>query len=121
MWQRASHSNSSPGCVWTLTQIWLDMVPDGTNRAASFPSKAATRSWRRRTVGSSPKTSSPNSAARIASYMPGVGRVTVSLRRSMTLAAIVLLFLFRLVFQEPALAGLAQVETAVVHVLELHR
>src|SRR5204862_8263259 len=34
-------------------------------------------------VGSSPYTSSPTSAAAIAFRMPGVGRVTVSLRRSM--------------------------------------
>src|SRR5213594_2123508 len=83
MWQVVSQSNSSPGCVCARTQIWFDMVPDGTNRAASLPSSAATRSCRRMTVGSSPKTSSPTSAAAMAARMPGVGLVTVSLRRSM--------------------------------------
>src|SRR6266545_1303946 len=82
MWQVASQSSSSPGCVWTLTQIWFDMVPEGTNRAASLPSKAATRSCRRWTVGSSSKTSSATSAAWMAARMAAVGRVTVSLRRS---------------------------------------
>ena len=38
----------------------------------------------RRTVGSSPYTSSPTSAEAIAARMASVGRVTVSLRRSIT-------------------------------------
>ena len=37
---------------------------------------------RRFTVGSSPKTSSPTSASAMQALMPGVGRVTVSLRKS---------------------------------------
>ncbi len=83
MWQLTSQSTSSPGCVCVLTAIWFDMVPDGTNRPASLPSRSATDSSRRLTVGSSPKTSSPTSAAFIAARIPAVGRVTVSLRRSM--------------------------------------
>src|SRR5579875_927877 len=59
------------------------MVPDGTNRAASLPSSPAMRSSKRLTVGSSPKTSSPTSAVCMAARIAGVGRVTVSLRRSM--------------------------------------
>src|ERR671939_1927512 len=58
------------------------MVPEGTNRAASFPSNWAVTSWRRLTQGSSPKTSSPPSASAMAWRMPGEGFVTVSLRRS---------------------------------------
>src|SRR5262249_28772705 len=65
-----------------------DIVPDGTNSAASLPSRSATRSCRRLTVGSSCITSSPTSAAAMAARMPGVGRVTVSLRRSMIGSAI---------------------------------
>src|SRR5438034_331651 len=83
MWQLTSQSSSSPGCVWVLTAVWFDIVPEGTNSAASLPSRAATRSSRRLTVGSSWKTSSPTSAACMAARMAGVGRVTVSLRRSM--------------------------------------
>src|SRR5262245_40773167 len=84
MWQFRSQRISSPGWVCAFRQTWLDMVPDGTKRAASLPSRAATRSCRRRTVGSSPKTSSPTSAAAMAARMPGVGLVTVSLRKSMS-------------------------------------
>src|SRR4030043_293160 len=73
---------SSPGWVWDLIASWLAMVPDGTKRVASFPSILATLSWRALTVGSSPKTSSPTSASDIAFLMAGVGRVTVSLLRS---------------------------------------
>src|SRR5262249_12004269 len=63
-------------------QIWLPMVPEGTNRPAGWPSIAAASSSRRRTVGSSPKTSSPTSARAIASRIAGVGLVNVSLRKS---------------------------------------
>ena len=38
-----AHSSSSPGCVFTPTAIWLAIVPDGTNRAASLPSSSAVR------------------------------------------------------------------------------
>jgi hypothetical protein len=66
---------------------WFAIVPEGKKRAASLPSSAAACSWRRFTVGSSPYTSSPTSAAIIASRMAAVGWVTVSLRRSMTFMA----------------------------------
>src|SRR5262249_2625153 len=109
------------------------MVPDGTNKAASLPRRAATRSWSRWTVGSSSKTSSPTSAACMAARMAGVGLVTVSLRRSIRLSAMrcprygvgrLLLFCRgRLLtgFEEPAAVQLAQIDPAVRHVLELGR
>ena len=62
--------------------IWLVMVPLGQNRAASTPNRSAAFSCRWLTVGSSPRTSSPTAAAAMASSMRGVGRVTVSLLRS---------------------------------------
>ena len=54
-------------------------------RTAPLPCRASRRSASSsaRTVGSSPNTSSPTSAAAMAARMPGEGRVTVSLRRSM--------------------------------------
>src|SRR5476651_534639 len=58
------------------------MVPVGKKSAASFPSISATRASRRRTVGSPSSTSSPTSASAMARRMAGVGRVTVSERRS---------------------------------------
>src|SRR5262245_36358068 len=97
------------------------MVPEGTNRAASLPSSAATRSSRRLSVGSSLKTSSPTSAEAIAARIPAVGRVTVSLRRSIKLSGMVGPGL-RLVeaLQIPAPVGAAQADDAVVDVLEAH-
>src|SRR5438105_1078880 len=74
---------SSPRWQWVITATRLPCVPLGTNSAASLSSIAAMRSCSALTVGSSPNTSSPSSARIIASRMPGVGRVTVSLRRSM--------------------------------------
>ena len=58
------------------------MVPEATKRPASLPSSSAARSSRALTVGSSPKTSSPSSAAAMARRIAGVGWVTVSERRS---------------------------------------
>src|SRR5438067_1893297 len=58
------------------------MVPDGTYRAASMPTRSANASCSALTVGSSPYTSSPTSASAIARRISGVGRVTVSERRS---------------------------------------
>src|SRR5436189_903179 len=60
----------------------LAMTPEGIHSAASNPSVAATCRSRRRTVGSSPHWSSPTSASAMARRMAGVGRVTVSERRS---------------------------------------
>src|SRR5947207_15514533 len=82
MWFVSSHSNSSPGWVWALIPHWFDMVPDGTYIAASLPKYAATMSWSLLIVGSSLHTSSPTSAAAINVRIAGVGRVTVSLRKS---------------------------------------
>src|SRR3979490_553469 len=61
----------------------LHMVPEGRNTAASWPSRSATRSHNRLTVGSSPICSSPTSARAIASRIAGVGRVCVSDSRLM--------------------------------------
>ena len=79
-----SQSSSCPGSTSSRTPSWLAIDPVGVNSAASWPSSSATRRSSSVTVGSSPKTSSPTSAAAIAARMAGVGRVTVSLRRSIT-------------------------------------
>ncbi len=47
-----------------------------------MPASAATRRSSSATVGSSPNTSSPTAAAAMARRIAGVGRETVSLRRS---------------------------------------
>ena len=83
MWADDSHSTSWPGATRDRTASRLASDPVGVNNAASCPNSAATRSWRALTVGSSPYTSSPTSAAAIAARISSVGRVTVSLRRSM--------------------------------------
>src|SRR5208337_1694833 len=83
MWARDSAITSCPGCVSKRIAIWLPMVPVGTNSAASRPNTSAARRSSRLTVGSSPYTSSPTSAAAMAARISGVGRVTVSERRSM--------------------------------------
>src|SRR5215213_9181995 len=84
MWAPSCRSTSSPLFVFTWTPTWLVIVPEGAYRAASLPSRSATYSSNRFTVGSSPKTSSPTGASSIARRIPSVGRVTVSLRRSIT-------------------------------------
>src|SRR5215469_2128934 len=71
------------------------MVPVGTNSASSRPKIAAARFSNRFTVGSSPYTSSPTSAAAIAARISGVGRVTVSERKSINSAIIGSQFLVR--------------------------
>ncbi len=58
------------------------MLPDGMNSPASKPVRCASSCCSALTLGSSPYTSSPTSAVAIASRMAGVGRVTVSERRS---------------------------------------
>jgi hypothetical protein len=58
------------------------MVPVGTKIAASRPKTSAARASNLFTVGSSPYTSSPTSAAAIVARIAAVGFVTVSLRRS---------------------------------------
>ena len=49
-----SQSISSPGRQCKRTAIWFDMQPDGTNSAASFPSRAATCASSVLIEGSSP-------------------------------------------------------------------
>src|SRR5215210_1096306 len=84
MWEPSCSRTSSPLFVLTWTPIWLVIVPEGAYRAACLPSKSATYSSSRCTVGSSSKTSSPTGASSIARRISSVGRVTVSLRRSIT-------------------------------------
>src|ERR687884_157052 len=84
MWEPSCRSTSSPRFVLTWTPTWLVIVPEGAYSAASLPSRSATSSSSRFTVGSSPNTSSPTGASSIARLIPSVGRVTVSLRRSIT-------------------------------------
>src|SRR5918998_5928859 len=84
MWEPSCRSTSSPLSVFTWTPIWLVIVPEGAYTAASLPRRPATYSSNLFTVGSSPKTSSPTGASSIARRMASVGRVTVSLRRSIT-------------------------------------
>ena len=50
----ASQSTSWPGSQTSRMPIWLPIVPDGTNSAASWPNIAATRSSSAVIVGSSP-------------------------------------------------------------------
>ena len=69
-----------------MIAAWFAIVPVGKNSAASFPSSSATRASRRRVVGSPSRWSSPTSAAAMAWRMAAVGRVTVSLRRSIGMA-----------------------------------
>src|SRR4051794_3514435 len=73
---------SSPRRVWARTAAWFPIVPDGTYTAASLPRTRAVSASSAITVGSSPQTSSPTSASAIARRISGVGRVTVSERRS---------------------------------------
>ena len=84
MWADASHSTSWPGCTSARTASTFDIDPVGMNSAASCPNSPATRSSSAATVGSSPYTSSPTSAAAIAARIASVGLVRVSERRSIT-------------------------------------
>src|SRR2546425_4982258 len=72
----------SPRWQWLISAARFDCVPDGKKSASSKPKISAARACSRFTVGSSPKTSSPSSASSIVRRMAGVGRVTVSERRS---------------------------------------
>src|SRR3990172_8899031 len=73
---------SSPRWQWLISAARFDWVPLGKKSAPPRPKSAAVRSCSRSTVGSSPKTSSPTSAAAMAARIAGPGRVTVSLRRA---------------------------------------
>ena len=75
---------SSPLWQWLIRARRLACVPLATNNAASLPNISAVIASSRFTVGSSPNTSSPTSAAAMASRMAWVGRVTVSLLRSIS-------------------------------------
>ncbi len=77
--------SSSPRLHCARTAERLPIVPLATKTPASLPSNRADFSSSALTVGSSPYWSSPTSAFIIASRISGVGRVTVSDRRSITL------------------------------------
>jgi len=80
---------SWPGRQWVMMHTWLPKVPLGTKSAASRPVISAARASSRWMVGSSPMTSSPTSAVNMACRMAGVGRVTVSDRRSINRSVMV--------------------------------
>lgn len=82
MWDWSPRMTSSPRPQWLSRETRLAMVPLGTKTAPDFPMRSAAMASRRRTVGSSPKTSSPTAAAAIAALIAGVGWVRVSERRS---------------------------------------
>ena len=88
MCERDSQITSCPGFVSSRMAIWFPIVPVGTNSPASRPKISAARFSSRLTVGSSPYTSSPTSAAAIAARISGVGRVTVSDRKSINLSCV---------------------------------
>jgi hypothetical protein len=73
------------GWVKHLMAIWLVMVPEGQNNPASMLKAKASFVSNACTVSSSPKTSSPTFAVIIASNIPAVGLVTVSLLKSKNL------------------------------------
>src|SRR6266850_1359484 len=77
-----SSTTSWPGRVCVTTETRLPWVPEVTKRPAGLPSRSAASASKRRTVGSSPQTSSPTSARAMASRISGVGSVSVSERRS---------------------------------------
>ena len=66
-------------------------MPLVTNNPASLPSRSAAVRSSRLTVGSSPYTSSPTSASAIAWRIAVVGLVRVSLRRSITRGAVLVI------------------------------
>src|ERR1035437_11187556 len=78
----SSKTASVPGEWCPAIPVMFAIEPDGKNSAASLPSILATRSSRRRTVGSPSSTSSPTSALAIAWRIAAVGLVTVSERMS---------------------------------------
>src|SRR5712692_3988157 len=65
--------------------IKLPIVPLGTKLADSLPMRSAATASNRLVVGSSPKTSSPSSAAAMAARIASDGMATVSDLRSITL------------------------------------
>src|SRR3954465_5948597 len=74
--------HSSPRAQCAISAARFDCVPEGKKSPASWPKRSAHAAWRRFTVGSSPKTSSPTAASAMARRMAADGCVTVSLRRS---------------------------------------
>src|SRR5581483_2646222 len=74
---------SSPRAQCDSSATRFDIVPLATKTAASLPVRSAAIASSRRTVGSSPSTSSPTGASAIARRISSEGSVTVSERRSM--------------------------------------
>ena len=79
----ASATISPPRGTWAMCDTRLPIVPLATKRPAALPVSSAARSWRALTVGSSPKTSSPDLGLGHGPAHLRRGRVTVSERRSM--------------------------------------
>src|SRR5690349_8220987 len=77
-----SATSSSPWATCSRRHSWLAIDPVGAKSASSCPSSSATRCSSRRTVGSSPKTSSPTGASAMARRIAAVGWVRVSESRS---------------------------------------
>ena len=73
----------NPGVALFVLASGITILQVAANPYVSVLGKPETASSRL-TVGSSPKTSSPTSASAMARRMAGVGRVTVSERRSIT-------------------------------------
>src|SRR5438477_644131 len=89
-----SSTTSWPGRVCVTTETRLPCVPEVTKSPAGLPSRCAASASRRRTVGSSPQTSSPTSARAMASRISGVGCVSVSDLKSITSCPAISLSLF---------------------------
>src|SRR6516162_9497851 len=83
---------SSPRAQCVITPTRFDCVPEGTYIEASKPSISATSASSALMLGSSPKTSSPTGASAIAARIAAVGRVTVSLRKSVAMVCLVSCF-----------------------------
>ena len=82
VWAKCPNITSSPLSQCDKTPTRLAIVPLGTNNEDSIPISSAAMGSSSFIVGSSEKTSSPNFAWLIAFFIPSVGRVTVSLLRS---------------------------------------
>src|SRR5687767_12351606 len=120
MCESRSSTISWPARVCATTEIRFPIVPEGTNRPASLPSRAAAIASRRCTVGSSPHTSSPTSARAMASRISGVGSVSVSERRS-TMSCTGLLLALRPQALDGALAPLGEAVVVGELAKQLHR
>ena len=83
MWLSTAVRISSPGLQCTRIAIRLHIVPLGRKMARSLPGQLGDALAQRGDGGVLPRLSSPTGADAMASRMAGVGRVPVSLIRSM--------------------------------------